>query len=66
MDEEEDIDAVLRKHPLSGMKPSERWPYEPPAPDLGPEGGVREPRRPRPSDEPDAAELAVDEVSSED
>jgi hypothetical protein len=61
MDEEEDIDAVLGKQPLSGMKPNERWPYEPPAPDLGPE-----PRRPRPSDEPDAGELAADEISSED
>lgn len=38
-------------------KAGDRWPYEPPAPDSGPEDGVREPRRPAPNADHDAAEL---------
>jgi hypothetical protein len=42
------------------MKPGDRWPYEPPAPDGGPEDGVREPRRPLPSAGTGAAEAKPD------
>jgi hypothetical protein len=66
MADEEDFETLLRRHRAHPMKPSERWPNEPPAPDLGPDSGVREPRRPRPEDDPDAAMLSLDDVDSDD
>ena len=60
-DDDELAELLARAKPLRDMvrerKPGDRWPYEPPAPDRGPEGGVREPRRPIPSAGSGAAEI---------
>jgi hypothetical protein len=56
-DEVREYEAVRelldRAKPLREMvrniKPGDRWPHQLPAPNGGPEGGVREPRRPIPS-----------------
>jgi hypothetical protein len=57
---DDDDDPTGQAKPLREMvrdiQPGDRWPYEPPAPDVGPDGGVGEPRTPRPSSDPDAAE----------
>lgn len=46
---------------LREMKPGDRWPNEPPAAEGGPDGGVREPRRPRGPEDSGALELSADE-----
>jgi hypothetical protein len=42
-------------------KPGDRCPHEPAAPDLGPDSGVREPRRPVPTSDQDSLAQPVSE-----
>jgi len=46
------------------IKPGDRWPFEPPAPDLGPDGGLRAPLGPHPP--PSLADTAEEPDSSRD
>ena len=55
-DEAEPLKEMARK-----VKPGDRWPYEPPAGEPGPDAGVREPRRPKPADDEDALEAGIPE-----
>jgi hypothetical protein len=49
---QEDTEIARKILPMARRaKPSDRWPHEPPADDDGPEGGVREPLRPKPNDD---------------
>ena len=56
-----DDDGPVRPKSLREMasdaRPGDRWPWEPPAPEPGPDGGVREPRKPLPTVDADAADL---------
>ena len=44
----DDREPLSLREMAARMKPGDRWPYEPPAPNSGPGGGVRAPSGPDP------------------